>query len=150
MMTEHMYTPAGIRGDGGSAKFKGNDATIVHLLEQAVDDIDVDWDHGTVSYSESGYGEGDGYYDRYYGDREYYPWGETTESDLSLALSSWGTVGIDTEEMIPEDYWEDKEPVDETFEPTGNEGVNAERQYADEGMLTRMQLLYGLDRSDGR
>ena len=60
IMTEHMYTPAGISGGGSSEKFKGNDAAVVHLLEQAVEEgIDVDWDHGTVSYSESGYGEGD-------------------------------------------------------------------------------------------
>lgn len=50
---------------------------------------------------------------------------------MSLELADYGEVSIEQEEMVPESFFEDKEPEDETFEPTGNEGVNAERQYAD-------------------
>ena len=138
IMTDHMYTPDGMRGGGsagsqaggGSAKFKGKDAVMVHLLELAADEgIDLDWDHGTVRFSESGYAEGEGYYS------SGFEWCDTTESDLTLELDAWGSLSINQEdEMIPEDFYEDKEG-EETFEPTGNEGVNAERQYDDENAI---------------
>jgi hypothetical protein len=37
--------------------------------------------------------------------------------------------------MIPEDFFEGKDPDDETFEPTGNAGIAAERQYRDEDAI---------------
>mmetsp|Transcript_14252 Transcript_14252/g.30354 ORF Transcript_14252/g.30354 Transcript_14252/m.30354 type:complete len:821 (+) Transcript_14252:234-2696(+) len=130
-MTDHLYTPAGIRNGSGSAKYKGADAAVVQLLDLAIEKgVDIDYDHGTVSFSESGTGESDGYYGRWGGDSSYY-WGETIDSDLSLDLSTWGSSSISEEEMIPEDYFEDQEPKDESFEATGNAGVEAERQYED-------------------
>ena len=33
--------------------------------------------------------------------------------------------------MIPPDYYENNNDYEETFEPTGNEGTNAERTYTD-------------------
>ena len=136
IMTEHLYTSAGMGSGSSSDKFKGNDAAVVGILEQAVEEanIDIDWDHGTLSFSESGYAEDDGYYDRWGGGYGY-TWCEATDSSMSLALSSWGDVEVETDEIVPEDYWEDKDPADETFEPTGNEGVHAERQYADEDAI---------------
>lgn len=127
-MTDHLYTPAGIKNGSGSAKYKGGDAAIVDLLQLSIEKgIDIDFDHGTVSYSETGYGEGEDY--GYFGGGSY-SWVETTDSDLSLQLSTWGRVRIADEEMIPGNFFESQDP-EETFEPTGNEGVNAERQYAD-------------------
>ena len=132
-MLEHSYTPAGIRNGNGSSKYKGNDADLVRLLDLAMQKgADLDYDHGVVSFSESGTGEGDGYYNHYnrWGgsdDSDDYHWSETIDSTLRLRLTTWGTVSVDTEEMVPEEYFEDKDPKSETFEPTGNEGVEAER-----------------------
>ena len=130
LMTDHLYTPAGIRNGTGSSKYKGADAYVVELLQSAISKGgDIDYDHGTLSLSESGYGECDGY--GYWGRGEY-TWGEATERDLSLVLSSHGYIGVDEEEeVIPEDFFQDLEPEDESFEPTGNAGIQAERQYAD-------------------
>lgn len=129
LMTDHLYTPAGIRNSTGSSKYKGGDAAIVQLLELAQEKgINIDYDHGTVSLSETGSGESDGYYG--YGGG--YSWNETHDRDLTLQLIEWGDVPIsEEEEMIPEDYFEDQEPANESFEPTGNAGVEASRQYAD-------------------
>ena len=117
-MTEHLYTPAGIRNGKGSSKYKGGDATVVELLEDAIKKgADIEFDHGTVSLKEYGSGEG-GYEDYGYRRRgwgydyeEDYTWGETTDRDLSLELTTWGKVDIDEEEeMVPEDFFEGKEP----------------------------------------
>jgi hypothetical protein len=144
IMTEHLYTPSGMVGGGssgtrrggGSSKYKGKDAAVVELLEFAVEKgVDIDWDHGTVSFSESGYGEGGHYGYRYgYGGGGGYSWGETNDSTLELSLSSWGKVGMSVDEMVPEDFYEDKD-CETTYEPTGNEGVTAERQYEDEDAI---------------
>ena len=54
-MTDHLYTPAGIRGGEGSSRYKGSDAAVVELLERAIEKgASLDFDHGTVTYSESG------------------------------------------------------------------------------------------------
>jgi len=129
IMTDHLYTPAGMRSVG-SSNFKGKDAVITQLLEMAEEKgIDLEWKHGTVSYHEYGYADGDDYY-------EEYSWEETTDSDMNLILSEYGKVPIYAEdEMIPNDFFENKAPADETFEPTGNEGVNAERQYSNEDAI---------------
>lgn len=37
--------------------------------------------------------------------------------------------------MIPSDFYDDKDPEDENFEPTGNAGVQADRQYSDEDAI---------------
>lgn len=132
-MTEHLYTPSGMESSGGSSKFKGNDAAMVELLELAEEEgIDLQWEHGTVSYSESGYAEEDGYDPFGSGS---YSWHETTDTDLSLSLGSHGCLSVSHEEIIPEDYWDEKDCEGETFEPTGNEGVNAERQYSDQDAI---------------
>ncbi|KAL7496125.1 hypothetical protein ACHAWT_005551 [Skeletonema menzelii] len=130
LMTDHLYTPAGIKNGSGSAKYKGSDAYVVELLQSAISKgADIDYDHGTLSLSESGCGECDGY--GYWG-RGDYIWGETTERDLSLYLSSYGNVSVEEEEeVVPADFFEDLEPENESFEPTGNAGIEAERQYAD-------------------
>lgn len=130
LMTDHLYTPAGIKNGTGSAKYKGADAYVADLLQSAISKgADIDYDHGTLSLSESGYAEEDGY--GYWG-RGSFSWVEATDRDLSLNLSSYGGVSVEEdEEVIPEDYFQDLEPDDETFEPTGNEGIHAERQYAD-------------------
>jgi len=118
LMTEHLYTPAGIRNGKGSSKYKGGDAAVVELLEDAIKKgADIEFDHGTVSLKEYGSGEG-GYEDYGYRRRgwgydyeEDYTWGETTDRDLSLELTTWGKVDIDEEEeMVPEDFFEGKEP----------------------------------------
>ena len=68
--------------------------------------IDIDYDHGTVSLTEYGQGECDGYW----GGRDYC-WGETTDRSLSLNLCTWGDISIsEEEEMVPEDYFEDRKP----------------------------------------
>jgi hypothetical protein len=121
IMTDHLYTPAGMRSRSGSAKFKGKDAAVTALLEAAARaGIDLEYDHGTIEFSESGFGES-GYYSRWGGYGGGYCWGETTESNMTLTLSSYGEVEIDRdEEMIPPDFYEHKKPEEETFEPTGN------------------------------
>ena len=135
-MLEHKYTPAGIRGSG-SKKYKGTDAAIVELLELVDDEenIDLEWDHGTISFTETGYScdDGGGYgYGRYSHYEPDFTWEETTDSSMSLKLQSWGNVTVDAEdEMIPPDYYENNNDYEETFEPTGNEGTNAERTYTD-------------------
>ncbi|KAL7548481.1 hypothetical protein ACHAWF_011759 [Thalassiosira exigua] len=138
LMTEHLYTRAGIKNGKGSSKYKGSDAAVVKLLEVAIENgADLDFSHGKVSFSESGNAEGDGYGHRGYGyyddsdDDQSYTWAETTDSHLSLELAEHGKIDITEEEMIPKSFFEEKEPDKETFEPTGNEGVSAERQYAD-------------------
>ena len=125
-MTDHLYTPAGIRNGGGSSRYKGSDAAVVELLERAVEKgVSLDFDHGTVSYNESGYAEdnGYGYRRRYYDyDDGDYEWADTTDSTLALTLASYGSVNISgDEEMVPnsDEYFEDKGPSSETFEPTG-------------------------------
>jgi hypothetical protein len=132
LMTDHLYTPAGIKNGTGSAKYKGADAYVAELLQSAISKgADIDYDHGTLSLSESGYAEDDGYGYRGWGGGDF-TWVEATERYLSLNLSSYGDVRVDEdEEVIPEDFFADLEPDDETFEPTGNEGIHAERQYAD-------------------
>ena len=132
LMTDHLYTPAGIKNGSGSARYKGSDAYVVELLESAIEKgANIDYDHGTLSLKEYGYAEGDEYGWGRWGSSDF-SWVEATDRDLSLSLSSYGDVGVDeSEEVIPEDFFEDLEPDDETFEPTGNEGINAERQYAD-------------------
>ena len=122
-MTEHLYTPAGIRNGKGSSKYKGADAAVVELLEDAIKKgADIEFDHGTVSLKE--YGSGEGGYEDYgyrrrgwggwdddYDDEGDYTWGETTDKDLSLKLSTWGNVKIsEDEEMEPDDFFEGKEP----------------------------------------
>ena len=125
-MTDHLYTPAGIKHGSGSTKYKGADAAVVRLVELAKEKhIDIDYDHGTVSLTESGSGEGGGYYGGGYS------WEETHDRNFSLRLSTWGDVSISEGEMVPEDYFEDQEPKNESFEPTGNAGIEAERQYED-------------------
>jgi predicted 2-oxoglutarate/Fe(II)-dependent dioxygenase YbiX len=148
IVTDHLYTPAGMKSGGGSANFKGKDAAIVDLLERAEEEgVDLDWDHGIVSHKESGYGESEDHGWGSYG----FSWGETTDSDMSLTLQTHGNVPLSQEEeMIPEDFYEDKD-ADESFKPTGNEGVNAERQYADENAIVvwprsrRWEILAGND-----
>ena len=133
--TSHKYTPAGIKNGSGSMKYKGGDSHLVELLESAIaEGAPIDYDHGTFSLTEEGYGEED--YDDYRGWRggygRSYTWGDTTDRNLTLTLSTWGLVEITDEEddlLQEEEYFND--PEDETFEPTGNEGVNASRQYAD-------------------
>lgn len=123
-MTDHLYTPAGIRGGEGSSRYKGSDAAVVELLERAVEKgASLDFDHGTVTYSESGYAEDNGYggYHRGYGygrrrwydydddDDGDYEWAETTDSTLNLTLASYGSVSIcGDNEMVPssETYFE--------------------------------------------
>lgn len=132
LMTDHLYTPAGIKNGSGSAKYKGGDAYVVELLQSAISKgTDIDYDHGTLSLSETGSGECD--YDGWgWGGGGDYTWGETIERDLSLYLSSYGCVGVEEyEEVVPEGFFEDLDPEDESFEPTGNAGIEAERQYAD-------------------
>uniref|UniRef100_A0A7S3VEI6 Uncharacterized protein n=1 Tax=Chaetoceros debilis TaxID=122233 RepID=A0A7S3VEI6_9STRA len=138
-MTDHYYTPAGIHL-GDSSKYKGSDAALVQLLDLAIEKgVDIDYDYGKVSLSESGTGEGDCYGYSRWGDEdgdEDYCWGETTDRSISLDLSTWGSMNIDEEEeMVPPDYFEGQEPTNETFEPTGNAGVEAERQYDDAGAI---------------
>jgi hypothetical protein len=133
LMTDHLYTPAGIKNGTGSAKYKGSDAYVAELLQSAINKgADIEYDHGTLSLSESGYAEEDyGYGWGRYGSGSF-TWAETTDRHLSSYLASYGNVSIDDEEeVIPENFFEDMEPDDETFEPTGNAGVQAERQYAD-------------------
>lgn len=58
LTTEHLYTRSGITNGKGSSKYKGSDAAVVSLLEQAIEKgADIDFSHGTVSFSESGYAE---------------------------------------------------------------------------------------------
>ena len=65
-----------------------------------------------------------------------YLWGGTNESEMTLYLHNHGGVSINREkEMVPSDFYEDKDPEDENFEPTGNAGVQAERQYSDEDAI---------------
>ncbi len=55
---------------------------------------------------------------------------------MILTLDSHGEVPINQEEeMIPSDFYDDKDPDNETFEPTGNGGIHAERQYSDENAI---------------
>jgi hypothetical protein len=128
--TSHKYTPAGIKNGSGSMKYKGGDSHLVELLESAIaEGAPIDYDHGTFSLTEEGYGEED-YWRGGYG--RSYTWGDTTDRNLTLTLSTWGEIEITDEEdemLQEEEYFND--PEDETFEPTGNEGVNASRQYAD-------------------
>jgi len=59
-----------------------------------------------------------------------------TDSTMTLTLSNYGEVDIDREkEMIPSDFYDDKDPEDENFEPAGNAGVQADRQYSDEDAI---------------
>ena len=52
-----------------------------------------------------------GGWDDDYDDEGDYTWGETTDRDLSLKLSTWGNVKIsEDEEMEPDDFFEGKEP----------------------------------------
>lgn len=134
IMTDHLYTPAGMKSRAGAAKFKGKDAVITSLLETAAEaGLDLEWDHGVVQFHESGCAECD-YYSRYGGGS--YSWGETTESEMTLTLDSYGTISIDQEEeMVPPDFYDNKDPEEENFEPTGNAGVQAERQYSDEDAI---------------
>ena len=124
-MTEHLYTPAGMRSQGGTSRFKGKDAAVTALLEAAVRaGVDQEYDHGTVELSEQGYG-GTGYYDN-----EYY-WEEVTESNMTLTLSNHGEISIDRKkEMVPPDFYDGRDPEEESFEPTGNAGVEADKQSA--------------------
>ena len=131
LMTTHIYTPAGIRNEGGiSAAYKGEDAAIVKLLDLAIQNgADIDYVHGTVSFSETGYAER-----IRVGNRRYlYTWEETTDSELSLVLSNWGSSDINGEvEMVPpaEDYFEDKDS-NETFSGNDMDGPLGSRQYSD-------------------
>eukprot|EP00501_MAST-03F_sp_TOSAG23-6_P002356 GSMAST32.ASY1.ANO1.2461.1 assembled CDS len=127
-MLEHLYTPASVRGSKSNSKsYKGNDSALVELLLLTEDtDIDLEWDHCTVSYSQSGYANGGCGWD------EYYSWEAETDSEMTLELEEHGQMDIDAEkEMIPPDFYENNTDYVEEFEPTGNEGVNAERQYTD-------------------
>ncbi len=137
IMTDHLYTPAGMRS-GGTARFKGKDAAMVKLLEMVkASDIDLDWDHGIVSFTEEGYAYGDE--DAYYTcSDESFEWAETLDSTMRLVLDRYGEIGISSSwpsEMIPEDFFEDKDPEKEFYLPTGNEGVTAERQYTNSAIV---------------
>lgn len=62
--------------------------------------------------------------------------GRKNRQHYELTLSNYGEVDIDREkEMIPSDFYDDKDPEDENFEPTGNAGVQADRQYSDEDAI---------------
>ena len=126
IMTDHLYTKAGM-SDSGTARFKGRDAAVVEFLESAQNaDVDLDWDNGTIRYHENGYADED---DCSYG---VFNWADTTDSTMKLELDTYGKISIDqSSELVPEDFYEGKE-AEEEFEPTGNEGVTAERQYDDE------------------
>lgn len=140
--TSHKYTPAGIRNGKGSMKYKGGDASMVDLLDLAIaEGAEIDYDHGVFSLTEYGTGEGENFSNYYHrrnrwrdydddDDGQNFTWGETIDRHFSLTLSNFGQVYLNGEEQdMVDEYFEDPHP--ETFEPTGNEGVNAERQYAD-------------------
>ena len=131
IMTEHLYTPAGMSEGIGSCKYKGKDALLVDFLERAQEfGVDICYEQGTLSYRESGYAKD---YGDYYSDD--YEWMETTETHLTLTLLNNVQLSVTSEEIVPEDYLDNAELIDETFEPTGNEGVNAEREYSDKGAI---------------
>ena len=130
LMTEHLYTPAARKSKkskGGKANlttFKGGDQAVMTLLESAIEaGADLDFDTGSIDFSESGCGSGE------YGWGGF-EWDETLGSTITLSTDEYGELKISQEEeVLPEGYFDDLEPADETFEPTGNEGVQAERTY---------------------
>lgn len=54
------------------------------------------------------------------------------------------------EEMVPSVFYEDKGPDDETYEPTDNEGIHAERQYSDENAIVVWSKAKGWEVLTGR
>lgn len=79
----------GSRNDGGSAAFKGRDAAIVELLAMAIDDgVNLDWDHGTVSLSETGYAEGD---ENSYASRRFLS-NKTIDTNTALKPDGWREI----------------------------------------------------------
>ena len=81
-MTDHIHTPYGIKNGKGSAKYNGDDAVVVQLLEKAIaQGADIKYDHSYILLSEQGYAEGDDY-DYLWGGGGSYTWVEATERDL--------------------------------------------------------------------
>ena len=118
--------------------------THLQLLNMAIQKgVELDFDHGTVSYYELGMGERKGcmcdeeWHCDCYKNGGGYTWSETVESRLSLRLSSWGNVSLSTEEGEPlKEYYGNQEPESETFEPSSrlNRG-DGERQYTDADVI---------------
>jgi hypothetical protein len=50
---------------------------------------------------------------------------------MTLTLSNHGKISIDRKkEMVSPDFYDGRDPEEESFEPTGNAGVEADKQSA--------------------